>query len=660
MKDGAAISEDRSLTNKYNEDKLIGTFIRAAQKQITKTEYFTAGEILPESKTAAPVVVYGFRNLDTGAEFRLVRHEKPSQLGLNSVKEVSKVWLPISSTFSKVPTLKELLAIEARNAKLLVANYPAETQHIAYITADILTHFSVSNTDFIVVYAEEGDTSEIALGNHLGAPTVKTLLNVGKVSSNLNDNVLIVSFEHIDFTPIHIIPKQANINPCIILAVTRKEAYKFWKFETKSGHNLLIRGPYLVRSAEFDELDGVVKIRGDLDSRTSVEVFGPSKNFKIEFNGKLLKNTYTTEWGSIATSLNGPPISVKLPSLVSLKPIPIAPPPESSIEFDDSKWIVCDKQKSNLKTPNLVLPILFSDDYGFHNGHISYRGHFTATGHESGITIEADGGDFYIMGVWLNGKHIGYVRERSNLASKPVTIAFPEIEANTKCVVYILMDNMGRNDDWHAQEQLYKEFRGLNCAVLEDGDDNEIVWKVQGSLGGEAPIDTVRGAYNTGGLMGERLGLHLPGFPLSDVGTLSKQTGYQWFGTDVELNISEKLDAAISLCVNAPDSDKPFVERKEFRLQFYVNGWLFGRYVNNLGPQSKFPIPPGIINSNGVNRLVVAVWDIDADINWIRVGEIVNLATTKIVVYGGDKIESVAAPNYGDLKEDLKMSWEFI
>ncbi|KAJ1531189.1 hypothetical protein HK096_007779, partial [Nowakowskiella sp. JEL0078] len=453
------------------------------------------------------------------------------------------------------------------------------------------------------------------------------MINYSRTNFRLQNDIAVISFDIVNFTPITVTPSKATVNPCLILALSRKEAYKFWQVDTKSGHHVLIRGPYLVRNVELDFLRNTVHIRGDLEEATTIEVFAPLKHFKITFNGKSCKHTYVTEWGSVAVTVNGPPLFIELPSLKGLKSIPITVPSESSLSFDDSKWIICDKQTSFMQSSKFELPILFCDDYGFHNGHINYRGSFISTGFETGLTIEADGGEHYILGVWLNGIHLGNVHDRS----KPITLSFSRPVKGSACVIYILIDHMGRDDDWHADHKDYKNYRGLRSVRL-CGEATEIKWKIQGSLGGEELIDPVRGVYNVGGLLGERLGLYLPEAPVSDKVSI-EQPGYRWFGMDFVLHVSDEVDAAVSFCVNTPEEEKLWEARKEFRLQFYINGWLLGRYVSNLGPQSKFPIPNGILDTNGVNRIIVVVWNIDSDIDVNHIGDYVKLETSKIVVY---------------------------
>lgn len=58
---------------------------------------------------------------------------------------------------------------------------------------------------------------------------------------------------------------------------------------------------------------------------------------------------------------------------------------------------------------------------------------------------------------------------------------------------------------------------------------------------------------------------------------------------------------------------------------FWVNGYQYGKYVPHIGPQTKFPIPPGILNTQGENHLAVSIWnqqeeDITLGIGWLVYG----------------------------------------
>ena len=48
-----------------------------------------------------------------------------------------------------------------------------------------------------------------------------------------------------------------------------------------------------------------------------------------------------------------------------------------------------------------------------------------------------------------------------------------------------------------------------------------------------------------------------------------------------------------------------------YRVQLYVNGWQYGKFVSNVGPQVKFPVTEGILNYNGTNYLGISLWNLD-------------------------------------------------
>jgi beta-galactosidase len=70
-----------------------------------------------------------------------------------------------------------------------------------------------------------------------------------------------------------------------------------------------------------------------------------------------------------------------------------------------------------------------------------------------------------------------------------------------------------------------------------------------------------------------------------------------------------------------------------YRCQLFVNGYPFGKYgnyftllyflclkiiinpsiVSNLGPQTRFPVPEGILNYNGMNYFGITLWALDTE-----------------------------------------------
>jgi len=153
-----------------------------------------------------------------------------------------------------------------------------------------------------------------------------------------------------------------------------------------------------------------------------------------------------------------------------------------------------------------------------------------------------------------------------------------------------------------------KSSRGVRGFAL-DGTSFS-TWKVQGKLGGYQNFpDKTRGILNEGGLFGERQGWHLPGFDTSSwksralsSGLPNSAAGVGFFVTTFNLNVPSGTDVPISFNFVDSSSNQPY------RAYLFVNGWMMGKRVGNLGPQTKFPVHQGILNYQGKNTVAVALW----------------------------------------------------
>lgn len=161
-----------------------------------------------------------------------------------------------------------------------------------------------------------------------------------------------------------------------------------------------------------------------------------------------------------------------------------------------------------------------------------------------------------------------------------------------------------------------------------------ITWKLQGSTG----WDTVRGPFNSGGLYGERAGWSLPGYPDSTWSGVQlpdgeRTPGLRWYRTQFDLTLPRNQDTSVAVRIDD-------ATEKRYRAQLYVNGWLIGRYINDVGPQREFVIPPGILRPNGRNTLAVATWSTDnSGLGSVRLVAVNSVAS-------GITIGNVAAPGW--------------
>jgi beta-galactosidase GanA len=267
---------------------------------------------------------------------------------------------------------------------------------------------------------------------------------------------------------------------------------------------------------------------------------------------------------------------------------------------------VADKTTTNSITPVQSLPVLYADDYGFHTGNVWYRGHFRATGTETGVHLVSDsGGGAQAFSAWINGRFLG----SSTTGSADFTFPSGSLHSDGDNVISVLTVNMGHEEDYNSTNA-NKTARGLTAASLIGAPGAAVTWRIQGNLGGENIQDPVRGPLAYGGLFGERRGWDLPGYPDRrwapvTLPTSDTRAGVSWYRTTVQLHLPAGQDTSVGVTF----SDNP---NRRYRALLYVNGWQLGDYVNYLGPQHSFPIPNGILRTDGSNTIAIAVWNLDS------------------------------------------------
>jgi beta-galactosidase len=183
---------------------------------------------------------------------------------------------------------------------------------------------------------------------------------------------------------------------------------------------------------------------------------------------------------------------------------------------------------------------------------------------------------------------------------------------------------MGHNEDG-GKNDAQKAPRGLLSASIV-GSDAPVSWRIQGVRGGEAFADRVRGPQNNGGLYGERSGWSLPGFDDSSWESVSlphreSAPGVSWYRTRVRLDLPRDQDVPVGLRF----ADDP---SRHYRVLIFVNGWIMGQYINDVGPQHVFVLPQGILRHQGTNTIALAVWSDDADTAGLGAVDLVALGNT--------------------------------
>jgi beta-galactosidase GanA len=313
------------------------------------------------------------------------------------------------------------------------------------------------------------------------------------------------------------------------------------------------------------------------------------------FNGEAVnatKNKISGEWSSTLT-YSAP--SLDLPDLSSLDWKYLDDLPEIQSTYDDSAWTAASLTTTKNSYRNLSTPTsLFSSDYGYHTGVLLYRGHFVATGNESSFYIHTQGGSAFGSSVWLNSTYIGSWAGIDKDEDHNATYTLPNLVAGKSYVFTVVIENNGLGENGFAGLDQMKDPRGILNYSL-DGVQTSITWKLTGNFGGEKYIDKVRGPLNEGGLYAERQGYTQPsppsdswasGSPLDGI----SQAGVAFYSTSFTLDLPKGYDVPLTFHFG----NSTVNGTADYRAQLWVNGYQFGKYVNNIGPQTDFPVPQGM------------------------------------------------------------------
>jgi hypothetical protein len=248
-----------------------------------------------------------------------------------------------------------------------------------------------------------------------------------------------------------------------------------------------------------------------------------------------------------------------------------------------------------------TLPVLYVDEYGFHNSFHLFRGYFDSSA--TAVNLAVEGGMAFGWSAWLNGIFIGSYLGNSSVGTGNMTLSFANatLHANGTNVLLVAQDNTG-----HDLRDAATDPRGILKASLE-GDATFSKWKIAGTAGGDdVQLDPVRGPLNEGGLTAERLGWHLPRFddsawPAATPSEGFSGAGIQFYRTIVPLDVPTGLDVSLAFVLKAEKS-------KKIRVQLFVNGYQYARFNPWVGNEVKFPVPPGILNYAGDNTIGLSVW----------------------------------------------------
>jgi len=530
--------------------------------------------------------------------------------------------VPAPATYPVVPQQPGTgIALNGRESKIIVAGYDLGGSTLRYSTSELMANATIAGDDVAVLYGDAGTAGETVL-RYSSRPVVTSTGGDVTTTWDAATGDLRLNYTHQGLTRVRV---TGGGRPLRLLLADTATAKTFWRQDTAAGP-VLVRGTHLVRTATAG--GSTLALTGDVDTDGSIEVWSGAS--RLTWNGSAVATRASGDGSLTGTVPAAAP--VRLPALTRW--VHTAESPEAQPRFDDTTWAVADKTTTNSITAPGTLPVLFADDYGFHTGSTWYRGRFTGTGAETGITLSAQsGGGAAASSVWLNGVFLG-----SSTSDGTRTYAFPagSVHAGPDNVISVLTVNMGHEEDYNGGSGS-KAARGLIGARLAGAPLNTITWRLQGARGGETPPDTVRGPLNVGGLYGERAGWHLPGYPTGawkpvSLPAADTTPGVSWYATGVTLDLPRGQDTSLGLTIDDDPS-------RRYRAEIFVNGWDLGAYVNYLGPQHSFPIPNGVLNPHGANDIKIAVWNLD--------GSTGGLGTVALTSYGSHASALRVAQNDG-------------
>jgi len=627
---GAAFDESRQPRAKASTMKELGYFLRS----VTPVSEMDKGSTVTASATNIKV----YHNIDpaTGTALYVAMHN-PSNATTDD-----DVTFPIDTPDGNytVP-----LTINGQDAKLMVANYDMDGQHLVYSTSEIMTHLARADGDLALLHGRPGETGQTVL-RYASRPTVTVLSGAATSTWNATTGDLRLDYTHSGLTELRI--SGGGRRPLELLLADDATADTFWQLDTAAGP-VLVRGPEMLRTATAH--GPVLALTGDSITGDSLEVWPPARTRVVLWNGTPMP-TRPTPAGSLSARHDLPaPAPVTLPALANWKYS--AESPEADPSFADSSWAVADKTSTNSTTkPPAGQPVLTADDYGFHTGDVWYRGHYVVTGTAADtIGLTYGGGGAGMFQVWLDGQYLGQNVLPTGVSAPPTTgtatFTIPvDLRTAGPHEISVMVRDDSHNEDGGVNDA-QKEGRGLISVATNAAGipvDEGISWRIQGNQGGEQITDPVRGAMNNGGLYGERSGWSLPNYPDANWRrtTLPASTaiaGTSWYRTTFTLDVPRSDDASLGVTIGDPSTPR---SAANYRALIFVNGWNMGQYIANVGPQHTFVIPNGVLDPHGRNTLAIAVTSDGGPGNGLEPVSLTNLATVR----GGVPVTLDNSPGY--------------
>ncbi|KAF2255109.1 glycoside hydrolase family 35 protein [Trematosphaeria pertusa] len=607
------LRETREVRDKLKQYKLLALFTRVSTGlQNTFMESNGSGNAVDNPA----IWTWVLKNRDSDARFYLAENNK------TSTRVVTDFAMTVETSAGSI--MIPNLQLSGRQSRWVATDYAIGNETLLYSSAEILT-YGVFDRPVVVLYLKEGQNGEFAFKSSQQNITYETYgADAGIKDSAVGNSTKYTKFM---YTQSQGATTVLFSNEVLAYLLDVPSAWTFFAPPTTSNpsvaadQQVFVLGPYLVRSVNV--AGDVVSVVGDNANSTAIEVYARQSVRTISWNGVKLP-TQASPYGSLTAKIPGAERRlITLPGLAGFRAADSLP--ELSPSYDDTKWSIANKTTTISPVKPLTPPVLFSSDYGYYVGAKIYRGYFSGRS-ATGLNITVQGGLAAGWNAWLNGKPIGYSPGNASLTSTTALLSFENVTLKDEGNVLTVVTDYNGHDETSTGPAGVENPRGILGVQLLSASNSSIkfdTWRIQGNAGGESNIDPVRGPMNEGGLYGERLGWHLPGFgttnweKASPVDKGVQGPGIRWFSTTFDLDIDEDLDVPLGVELGASEGTIA-------RVLLYVNGYQYGKFLPHIGPQTRFPIPPGIINMRGSNALSIAIWaqtDAGAKLNTLRLVE---------------------------------------
>jgi hypothetical protein len=228
---GAAISEARQLRPKASTMKEMGLFLQTVAPVITKVD-----QGAPVTPSSSQIKVDDDVNNDTGTHFYFVVHNPSTATTDNTFT------FPITTSDGTYTIPQQgTLQLGGQDAKMLVADYDIDGQHLVYSTSEVMTHMP----GVALLYGRQGETGQTVL-RYPSQPDVQVLSGDVTTSYDATTGDLRLDYTHSGLARVQI--SGGGRSPLMLLLADEQTAGTFWREDTAAGP-VLVRGPELVRTA---------------------------------------------------------------------------------------------------------------------------------------------------------------------------------------------------------------------------------------------------------------------------------------------------------------------------------------------------------------------------------------------------------------------------